>query len=224
VSAQCCMYKDGAFRRNILAHKRRRQLSFMIHEDDILKRLAHSAWFRLAIIFAVTIAGAIWLIHKGPTPVIRGSTRLPIPVPFWYMILAFPILGMLIADLVALLFTFGLRFEPIELCIQIIILIIFSSVRLSSAIPISGHSQLLGYFFLRRILINYRVSRLHNTEILIASLIFAAVIIMKLWQWSDYQTLIIGLVIGGAQATISYLLWRGIYGSNKTRMRHDGAV
>jgi len=188
----------------------------MIPEDDKLKRLAHSAWFRLVIIFAVTIAGAIWLIHKGPTPVIRGSTKLPIPVPFWYMILAFPILGMLIADLIALYFTFGLKFEPIELCLQIIILIIFSSVRLSSAIPISGHAQLLDYFILRRVLIGYRVSNLHNTEILIALIILVAVIIMKLCQWSDYQTLIVGIIIGVAQAVTSYFLWRWLHGPDNT--------
>jgi hypothetical protein len=135
-------------------------------------------------------------------------------VPFWYMLLAFPILGMLIADFITLLFTFGLGFEAGELCIQIIILVLLSSVRLSSAIPISGHSQLLAYFILRRILISYRFSGLYNTEILIASLIFAAVIFMKLWVWSDPATLLVGIIVGGAQAAVSYLFWRWMHASN----------
>ena len=54
---------------------------------------------RVAIILATTLAGAAWLAHKGPVPVIRITTPLPEMAPFWYMLLAFPVLGMLVADL-----------------------------------------------------------------------------------------------------------------------------
>jgi hypothetical protein len=181
--------------------------------SNYARQISTSVWTRIGIITIVTLTGAVWLYIKGPIHVIKGSTPLTEMVPFWYMLLAFPILGMLIADFIALLFTFGLRFEPVELFIQISILVLLSSIRLSSAIPISGHSQLLGYFILRRILINFRVTNIYNTEFLISFLILVAVIFMKLWQWSDSSTLIIGIVIGCAQAVVSYLFWQWIRNS-----------
>ena len=57
---------------------------------------------RAFLILACTLAGAAWLIHTGPMPVIRISTPLPVMAPTWYMLLAFPVLGMLVADLVDL--------------------------------------------------------------------------------------------------------------------------
>jgi hypothetical protein len=61
-----------------------------------------TAVVRVAIILATTLAGAAWLAHKGPVPVIRITTPLPEMAPFWYMLLAFSVLGMLVADLVDL--------------------------------------------------------------------------------------------------------------------------
>ena len=58
-----------------------------------------TAVVRVAIVLATTLAGAAWLAHKGPVPVIRIMTPLPEMAPFWYMLLAFPVLGMLVADL-----------------------------------------------------------------------------------------------------------------------------
>lgn len=75
--------------------------------------------FRVGLVLACTLAGAAWLIHQGPVPVVRITTPLPEAAPFWYMLLAFPILGLLVADLLDLYK--AERFSPstIELARQI---------------------------------------------------------------------------------------------------------
>lgn len=177
--------------------------------NKVLNALARSVWFRLAIIMTVTIAGALWLYHKGPTPVIKGSTTLPIMVPFWYMLLAFPVLGMLVADLYAI--SFVSKPGAFELAIQIIILVVLSNIRLASAIPISGHSLLLGYFIVRRSTIRFQPSVIPKLEFITALIILAAVAYMKLNVWIDPMTFFIGLVIGGVLALISFLIWKLFY-------------
>jgi hypothetical protein len=57
---------------------------------------------RILIITVVTIAGAIWLHISGPMHVIRITTPIDQFAPFWYMLSAFPFLGMLLADLLDL--------------------------------------------------------------------------------------------------------------------------
>jgi hypothetical protein len=73
------------------------------------------ALVRKAILLATTLAGAAWLAHKGPVPVIRITTPLPERAPFWYMLLAFPVLGMLVADLFDLWRARGISLPTVEL-------------------------------------------------------------------------------------------------------------
>jgi hypothetical protein len=164
--------------------------------------------FRLAIILFTTALGALWLYHKGPTPVIQGSHELPIIVPFWYMLSAFPILGMLLADLFALWmkYRFGLRF--IELAVQLILLVLLSNLRLSIMIPISGHGLLFSYFILRRLLVRQLPNKLLKIENILGILLLAMVAYMKLVKWNDPMTLLLGEAIGVLLALISYLILR----------------
>ncbi len=171
-------------------------------------QIATSVWTRIGIITIVTFTGVIWLFIKGPIPVIKGSTPLMEMVPFWYMILAFPILGMLVSDLMGSLFAPKLQTQSIELLLQLIIITLVSSVRLSLLVPLSGHTLLLGYFILRRILIGYRISNINKTELLLAFIILLVVSYFKLMRWSDHLTYFAGLGSGAVLALISFLFWR----------------
>ncbi|HSJ52950.1 MAG TPA: hypothetical protein VLC52_04315, partial [Anaerolineae bacterium] len=90
----------------------------------------------------VTLAGALWLYAKGPVPVVRGTTPLEEMAPFWYMVSAFPVLGMLVADLVLLLLRYGLDRRSVELAFQLAVLLLISNARLGIRLPISGHPLL----------------------------------------------------------------------------------
>lgn len=172
------------------------------------REIANSAWIRIGIITIVTLTGAVWLYIKGPIPVIKGSTPLTEMVPFWYMLSAFPILGMLISDLITYLFTFKFQAKTFELFIQITLLTLLSNIRLSLFIPLSGHTLLLGYFILRRVLIDFRTSNINKIEILIAFIILLAASYMKLLRWSDPLTYLAGLGLGAILALVSSLFWR----------------
>src|SRR5437867_5203047 len=108
---------------------------------------------RVAVVLACTVAGIAWLLHKGPVPVIRIMTPLPEPAPFWYMLAAFPVLGLLVADMVDLVLADGLTLNTLELGCQIVVLILLSNLRLGIRLPISGHALLVSYFIFRRLFI-----------------------------------------------------------------------
>ena len=160
------------------------------------------------MITLVTLTGAIWLYIKGPTPVIQGSHELPIIVPFWYMISAFPVLGMLLADLFALWMKYRFGLRVVELGIQIILLILLSNLRLSIMIPISGHGLLFSYFILRRLLVRRIPNRILIFENIFGILMFALVAYMKLIKWNDPMTLLLGEAIGVVLALISFFILR----------------
>lgn len=74
---------------------------------------------RLGIVVVSTLAGSVWLILQGPIPVVRITIPLPEPAPFWYMLLAFPVLGLLLADLRDLYRSHGVGALTVELAFQI---------------------------------------------------------------------------------------------------------
>jgi hypothetical protein len=106
---------------------------------------------RIAVIFLVTLAGALWLYLKGPIPVIRGTTALDEIVPFWYMVSAFPVLGILVVDFLSALGKYRFGRRTILLFSQILVLMMISNIRLSLKIPISGHAFLFSFFIFYRI-------------------------------------------------------------------------
>jgi hypothetical protein len=116
-------------------------------------RFFTSPYTRWGIILATTALGAVWLRRREPEPIVRLTTPLPETVPFWYMVTAFPALGMLLADLVHLLAEDGLGKRSLELGGQIGVLTAISSLRLTLRLPVSGHSLLFAYVILRRLFV-----------------------------------------------------------------------
>ncbi len=153
--------------------------------------------FRWLIIAAVTLAGIVWLLGLGSVPVIRISIATSLNVPFWYMVTTFPVLGMLVADVFVLRATYRSNILWIELTFQIALLIFVSSLRLSFAIPISGHALLFSYFILRRIVIGIAGHACRTQELVIAVVLFAIMAGVKVFVWFDYISLILGTAVAG---------------------------
>lgn len=166
---------------------------------------------RLCIIVSCTLAGATWLDYQGPIPVVRITTPLPEAAPFWYMLLAFPILGLLVADLLDLYRTERFSASTIELACQIALIVLLSSARLGARIPLSGHSLLVSYFILRRLLVRPMPRTQSLLEMFVAFAVFAAIAYPKLAWWRDPVTLISGVAIGSLLAAFSrwfVMRWR----------------
>jgi hypothetical protein len=164
--------------------------------------------FRMFIVTTLTSLGAIWLWASKPIPVIRGTEPLSIIVPIWYMLMAFPVLGMLISDFIELV---GLRISKlpaVELGLQITFLVLLASTRLTRAIPISGHTMLFTYFILRRITVAKKAGMISIIELSIAILFTLLTIYMKLFIWDDPRTLVWGAITGVALGMISISLYR----------------
>src|SRR5262245_40427945 len=108
--------------------------------------------FRCSITLVCTLLGAIWLWYTGPIAVIRISTPTPAIAPFWYLVLVFPVLGMLIADLIEVYRSSKLTNPTIILAFHIALLAFISNTRIHARIPISGHSLIISYFITKRLL------------------------------------------------------------------------
>jgi len=158
---------------------------------------------RFIVIVACTLAGAAWLYQKGPVPVIRITTPLPEPAPFWYMLSAFPILGILIADLIDLYRRHGIHRSTLELAVQICLLVGISNLRLGIRLPISGHSLLVSYFLARRFLVGPVTPGPNKVEIALGLCVLIAVSYPKLLWWRDPVTLLAGTILGVALAALS---------------------
>jgi hypothetical protein len=167
-----------------------------------------SACLRIFIIIALTAIGAIWLWISKPIPVIRGTEPLPIIVPSWYMLMAFPVLGMLIGDFIELA---GLRISKlpaVELALQMTFLVLLANTRITRAIPISGHALLFTYFILRRLMVVKRMGIISIIELSIVIIFSLLTLYMKLFVWDDLMTLAYGIITGIALGTISVLFYR----------------
>jgi len=163
---------------------------------------------RALFILACTLAGAAWLIHTGPLAVIRVSTPLPVMAPFWYMLLAFPVLGMLIADLVDLWRLRGLDRASAELALTIVLILVLSSLRLGARIPLSGHALLTAYFIARRLLFRALPPRQSRWETAAAVGALAVIAYPKLFWWRDPLTLVAGMAAGVLLAGVSRVVIR----------------
>jgi len=144
----------------------------------------------------VTIVGALWLYQRGPIPVMSGTTPLPGTVPWWYILAAFPVLGMLLADWLWLLAKTRVSVASVELGVQIALLFFLSSWRLKSAILVSGHTLLFGYVVTRRLLVPFPDAKTRRLDFIVALLLLLLTSYVKLVWWSDVETLIGGIAIG----------------------------
>lgn len=179
---------------------------------------------RWIIILLVTAVGTLWLYLRGPLPVMRGTIPLPETVPTWYMLAAFPILGMLVADWAALLAATDHRLPALELGIQIALLVALSSLRLKTAVPLSGHSLLFAYFILRRLLVPFPSQITRAPEIALAFILFCLTSYVKLFWWSDLQTLIFGILIGAILSIASYVVLRMLKAWPELRPHNLGLI
>lgn len=155
------------------------------------------------------MVGATWLILRPPLPLIRFTTVLAEPVPVWYSLSAFPVLGMLLADLASILRSFGPTFPSFELGIQILVVLVLSNLRLGVQIPISGHVLLFSYFLLRRILLRAPENPIRHIEWIAAIVLFSVAAYAKLVWWDDPFTLLFGVFAGAFLVWVSWFLNKG---------------
>ena len=161
---------------------------------------------RLAIIGCCTAAGAGWLAVRGPLPIIRFTTVMAEPVPLWYSLSAFPVLGMLLADWSSLLKCAGLRLRTIELGVQIALILLLANLRLGVQVPLSGHVILFSYFLARRLLVGVLDDPIRHLEWAAAAAVLIIAGYVKLMWWSDPLTLLFGAVGGTGLAGVSWWL------------------
>jgi hypothetical protein len=159
----------------------------------------------LGIIAAVSICGALWLLCKGPVPVVRGAVSLEIDVPFSYMVSAFPFLGMLIAEAVELLMRQNKR-QAGMLIAATLALILVSHFRVYAQIPVSGHALLLSYIILRRIVQYHTATAQKKAETAVAAIALLVIAYIKLFSWHDPFTLCVGIVVGAVVWTSEYFI------------------
>jgi hypothetical protein len=124
------------------------------------------------------------------------------------MLLAFPVLGMLVADLVDLWRLRGLDRVSAELALTILLILALSSLRLGARIPLSGHALLTAYFIARRLLFRALPPRQSRWETSVAVAALAAIAYPKLFWWRDPLTLLTGMAAGVLLAGVSRLLVR----------------
>ncbi|MCX6353754.1 MAG: hypothetical protein NTZ78_02475 [Candidatus Aureabacteria bacterium] len=148
------------------------------------------------IVAVITAIGAVWLLHKGPVPVIRITTPLQENSPYWYILSPFPILGMLVAELTGLLATHERKRAAVELGVAIAVLVVVSCFRLSLCIPLSGHSMLFSYFILRRAFLNGIPIALRKAQLWVAIIMGLILLYLKLVWWTDPITLTAGAMAG----------------------------
>jgi hypothetical protein len=178
-------------------------------------REVHRLVLRAVAIVAVTAAGAAWLQAKGPVKVIVGTREIDEIAPTWYLLAAFPVLGMLVADVLdAALERGGIRGlfakRTVVLGASVALLVVVSNLRLGIRLPISGHVLLMTYFLglrasARRIGID-PVARPavveRRIELGVVLALFAAVTAIKLLHWKDWETFGLGVAGGVGLATI----------------------
>jgi hypothetical protein len=155
---------------------------------------------RLGVTALVTAAGAVWLWHTGPVPVVRVSTVLPEYAPFWYMLAAFPVLGMLVADLVVMARRGASRRAMAELATALALLVALGQARLALHLPVSGHAMLAAYFIVRRSLLGVGDGGYARGELVVGVGVLAAVAYPKLLWWHDPISLGVGVLVGGILA------------------------
>ena len=156
-----------------------------------------SIFQRLGLIVGVCVIGALWLIWKGPVPVLRGTTPLPEITPFWYMESAFVALGIILCDLVEEMRAGWLRVPAIVLVVQIVLLVAISSLRLDSRIPLSGHSALFTFLVLRTLVHKSKIANpITRIEVIVGVTLLIVVSYIKVVWWHDWLSLTMGMVFG----------------------------
>lgn len=154
----------------------------------------------LLAVVASTLAGAAWLWVRGPEPVFRGSTPLDEQVPFLYMLLAFPVLGMLVADAADAFLDRAGWARCVEAVGRVAVLVALGGLRLDAHVPMSGHALIASFVAVHRAVEAPAGTRTTRLELAGAVATLAAVGWIKLAWWDDPLTLGVGLAVGAALA------------------------
>ncbi len=128
--------------------------------------------------------------------------------PSWYTLMAFPVLGLLLADLLELYVSVRISRPALELGFQIGLIVLLSGARLSGRLPVSGHSLLVSYFIFRRLLLSAKPRGRSAVELWLAAAVLAAIAYPKLAWWNDPATLFSGIALGALLAMASRWLAR----------------
>lgn len=150
---------------------------------------------KLIIALGSTLLGAIWLWIKDPIPVILGSTATEAVAPWWYMLSAFPVLGLLLFDGWTMLHENGLRGKTIGFGAEVMLVVAVSFLRIELMLPISGHALLFSYALFHWFAAS---GRRHSLELAVAAGLFLMVCGMKLFWWRDPVTLGLGVLLAAA--------------------------
>jgi hypothetical protein len=134
--------------------------------------------------------------------VVRITTPIEEFAPFWYMLSAFPFLGMLLADLLDLYRDTGFSKRTIELACTTIVIVVLSNLRLGIRLPISGHSLVVSYLLFRRLFMQQSNNEISRIEILLAIFVLAILTYIKLSWWTDPITLGSGVILALSFALI----------------------
>ncbi len=139
------------------------------------------------------VAAAIFWTVRGPMPVLRGSTPLPIPTPLGYQAPVFLPFGMLAGELAWAWLNRERAAYLASLPWQLAALCAVALIRLTLAIPVSGHAVLLAFFLLHELVAQHGR---HLLRALIGLAVLTEVAYFKLMVWDDGRTLVAGLVLG----------------------------
>jgi len=106
------------------------------------------------------------------------------------MLSAFPFFGVLVTDAIET----GWRKRSLSVLAPIVACSVLAVLRLAFGIPVSGHTLVLGYF---SVVCAWQAPRwLAHTELVVAVLCLAAIGLMKVAVWDDWQTFVFGLGAG----------------------------
>lgn len=183
--------------------------------DERGHRETHRVLVRALVIVAVTAAGAAWLAAKGPVKVIVGTTEIDEFAPTWYMLAAFPVLGIVLADVLGAALDvggarglFAKRTVVLGACAALLVAV--SNLRLGIRLPVSGHVLLMTYAMVLQSRAHLLGPRPVARPAVVASLVeyvvvralFVAVTLIKLLHWHDALTFGVGAIGGIALATL----------------------
>jgi hypothetical protein len=129
-------------------------------------------------------------------------TEMPEPVPYWYSVSAFPLLGIVVADALDAASRNRRSRETVELCAAILLLVALSNLRLGIRVPLSGHAMVAAYVIARRLMVPAQRSVSRVAELLFAIAVFAAIAYVKLVWWGDPTTLLVGATLGIVMAVL----------------------